>query len=213
MIARLLISRNLPQRKNAAAKILSGYIKEENLNHPDLLYFKSEEKLGIEQARKIKTHLSLKPYSAKGRVVILENASGLTSDAQNALLKILEEPPLNAVLILTADSDSSFLPTLLSRCRIIYLEDSSNPDNTSAEEEFNDIEKLIQSSSEVKFEYIEKLKNKDEFLSSLIRYFHKRLPLDVEFSKELLQAEQWRKSNVNIRAILEYLMLVMPTKV
>jgi len=47
--------------------------------------------LGIAEARKIKEHLSLKPYSAKGIVIILEDASVMTPEAQNALLKTLEE--------------------------------------------------------------------------------------------------------------------------
>lgn len=74
-----------------------------------------------------------------------------------------------------------------------------------------DIEKLIGSSIEERFEFIEKLKDKESFLLSLVAYFHKKLPSNAEFVKELLQAEKWAKQNVNIRAILEYLMLKMPT--
>ena len=62
-------------------------------------------------------------------------------------------------------------------------------------------------------QYIEKLKDREEFFQALVEYFHKKLPSNSEFVKELLQAEQWQNQNVNIRAILEYLMLVMPQKV
>ncbi len=226
MIARLLISAALERRKEEIDKILVSH--KLTLNHPDLLYFPYTSKLGIAEARKIKEFFSLKPYSAKGRVVVLEDASALTSEAQNALLKTLEELPKEALFILCASSDASFLPTVLSRCQIILLPMPGmgyiDIPGFSAH-----IEKLLNSSIAERFEYVEKLKDREEFLQSLSQSFHTALleyrketknaiaqnvPLkEIEtFLKELLQAEEWQKQNVNIRAILEYLMLVMPQK-
>lgn len=172
-------------------------------NHPDVLYFKAGEKLGIAQARQIKDHFSLKPYSLKGRVVIIEDASVMTIEAQNALLKTLEEPPEEAVLLLGAPSDANLLPTILSRCEIHRSAVLVSQLPTS------DIEKLINASIEERFEYIEKLKDKKEFLTALTYYFHQKLPENFEFAKELLQAEEWARQNVNLRGILEYLMLIL----
>lgn len=213
MIARLLIA-PLSARKAEIDKILSLHLSGVNLNHPDIFYFSAEEKLGIAEARKIKSHFSLKPYSAKGRAVVLEDASKLTIEAQNALLKTLEELPKEAVFILGASSDDSFLPTILSRCQIIRLQIADSLHTTDYSEE---IENLFLKSIEEKFEFIETLKDREEFLHSLVAHFrlHLRLHLsgvNLNFGKELLQAEQWAKQNVNIRAILEYLMLVMPKK-
>ena len=206
MIARLLISSSLDKRVEEIKKILfqAGFTP----NHPDLLYFPDDSKLGIAEARIIKKHFSLKPYSAKGRGVVLEDATNLTIEAQNALLKTLEEPPSEAILILGAPSDAKFLPTILSRCQIIRVQGIG--DRAQEENYTEDIEKLISSSNEERFEYIEKLKDREEFFHSLLGYFHKKLPSNSEFVKELLTAEEWAKQNVNIRAILEYLMLVMP---
>lgn len=211
MIARLLISPNLEARVGEIEKILSqaGITP----NHPDILYFPHDSKLGILEARKIKGHFSLKPYSAKGRAAVLEDASTLTIEAQNALLKILEEPPQSAILILAAPSDAKLLPTILSRCQVIRLKTTNyelRTTNYSA-----DVEKLLTLGIEERFEYIEKLKNREEFLHAMIYYFHQNLRLhpkgvNLTFLKELLQAEEWAEANVNIRAILEYLMLVMP---
>ena len=159
------------------------------------------------EARKVKEHFSLKPYSAKGRVVVLEDASKLTPDAQNALLKTLEELPEEGIIILGADSESKFLPTVLSRCQIEILTTNYEQRTTNFSE---DIERLLTSSIGDRFEYIEKLKDRQEFLKALLNYFHQKLPVYNDFTKELLQAEEWAKSNVNIRGILEYLMLVMP---
>lgn len=217
MIAKILISPSIESRKEKIAKILTpmfpNYIK-----HPDVFYLTADEKLGIEKARKIKEYFSLKPYQAKGRVVVLEEASNLTIEAQNTLLKIIEELPLAATLILGASTDTKFLPTILSRCEIVrILDPRSHPTPTS--EVGVVIEKLIEASLTEKFEYIEKLKTREEFLYSLVQYFHQNLRShlqggnsDYDFLKELLQAEEWYLRNGNIRAILEYLMLVMPKK-
>lgn len=210
MIARLLISQGLENRIGEINKIL----KEANLTnpHPDLLYFLADARLGILEARKIKEHFSLKPYSAKGRVVIMEDASKLTTEAQNALLKILEEPPEESLIILGGASDAKFLPTVLSRCQIINLGSEKYNSYKNYNNYTKDLGDLLKANVEDRFEYIEKLKDKTEFLQSLIKYFHQNLPEDAKFTKELLQAEEWAGQNVNIRAILEYLMLVMPTK-
>ncbi|MEK7617150.1 MAG: hypothetical protein AAB414_03780 [Patescibacteria group bacterium] len=213
MISRLLISKSVEARLEEIQKIL----KESNLstNHPDLLYFPYDSKLGIAEARKIKEHFSLKPYSAKGRAVVLEDASLLTHEAQNALLKTLEEPPESAILILAAPSDVKLLPTILSRCQVIRLQTMNHEPITMNYS--SDMDKLLTSSIEERFEYIEKLKDRKEFLHALVFYFHQKLAShltsgNTKFVKELLQAEEWANQNVNIRAILEYLMLVVPSK-
>lgn len=222
MIARLLISPSLDIRKEAINLQLKSHLEGSlNIKHPDILYFKADDKLGIEQARKIKSHFSLRPYSAKGRVVVLEDASVLTPEAQNSLLKVTEELPEEALLILAAGNESAFLPTLLSRCQLVYPQNTESKATPTLDKGFEDIEKVIHSSVEDRFRYIEGLKDKDQFLKELIAYFHQNLASHfvsenskyVSFLKELLQAEQWAKQNVNIRAVLEYLMLVMPSKV
>lgn len=212
MIARLLISTSIPAR----IKIIEEELKVNNLTntHPDVFYFKQGVKLGIDQAKKIKEYFSLKPYSAKGRGVVLEDISEITTEAQNALLKTLEELPQNAVFIMGAGSEANILPTILSRCSLVNLD----PEEETLENKyFQDIEKLQISTISQRFEYIEKLKDKEVFLHSLVNYFRAQLLLIVtkdlkDYLEELLVAERWAKQNVNIRAILEYLMLVMPSK-
>src|SRR5438552_7838230 len=65
--------------------------------------------------------LSLKPFVAPLRVALLANAERMTEAAQNCLLKTLEEPPPNTVLILTTAYPDHLLPTCLSRCQIIGM--------------------------------------------------------------------------------------------
>lgn len=215
MIARLLISPSPDKRIEEIEKVLSSFGITKN--HPDLLYFPQDAKLGVEQARKIKLHFSLKPYRAKGRAVVLEDAANLTVEAQNALLKTLEEPPPEAILILGTASDVKLLPTILSRCEIVRLQVTAGP-RRGGQQEINytkEIEMLLSAKIDERFVYIEKLKEKGEFLQALVGYFHQNLSShikDREFLAELLTAEERSNQNVNIRAILEYLMLVMPGK-
>ncbi len=228
MIARVIIA-PLDKRVAKINNILST--NELTPNHPDLLYLPNDSKLGIAEARKIKEHFSFKPYSAKGRAVVLEDASALTDEAQNALLKTLEELPEQALFVLGASSDAQLLPTVLSRCEIITLQPGRTSTVSSVEPLqaksdksafLEEIEKLLGSTTEERFEYIAKLKDREAFFHFLIRYFHQQLVDSTherlnlvrlnQFVKELLQAEQWQKQNVAIRGILEYLMLSMPQK-
>lgn len=216
MIARLVISQNSTQIKQEVQKslLLSGLSNP----HPDLLYFDSSQKLGIEQARKVKQFLSLKPFSAKGKAVVLEDASKLTAEAQNSLLKTLEELSSECLFILGAKSDVNFLPTILSRCQIIKL-DQPAPNQGGSGPATPEVERLIQMGIADRFEYIEKLKDRQQFLLDLTAFFRDKMVKEpenreiFEFVKNLMLAQEWAAQNVNIRAILEYLMLVMPDQI
>lgn len=89
--------------------------------HPDLNLIQAAEgkrAIVIDQIRDECTHyLTLKPFQADRRVVILREADHMEEPAGNALLKTLEEPPSYATLILTTDRPSALLPTILSRCQ------------------------------------------------------------------------------------------------
>ncbi len=77
--------------------------------------------VGIEEIRKIKTYLSEGSFGQKRRVVIIENADNLTLQAENALLKISEESPRDALIILLLKNTENLLPTLSSRFQKIYF--------------------------------------------------------------------------------------------
>lgn len=211
MASTIIISPDLESRKQKILELLIA--KGLSENHPDVLILEDEEKLGVEAVKKIKEFLSFKPYSAEGKGVAIISAQNLTHDAQNALLKTLEEPPLSSIILLGAESDKELLATVLSRCQVVILEGVSPIGSSSDFTSFqNDIERLIDSSVADRFEFIEKLEEKEEFLEALIQYFNKKLREDAKylnFAKELMEAEKYKKANGNIRAILEYLMLVL----
>jgi hypothetical protein len=102
-----------------------------NKTHPDLFWVsrdhfwsedaKDEKKQGIVVgvAKNLTDKLNRAPFSAPCKVAVIPDADGLNQDAQNVLLKTLEEPPANTIIILVAEKTSEFLPTVLSRCRPI----------------------------------------------------------------------------------------------
>ncbi|MBU3935171.1 hypothetical protein KJ909_00700 [Patescibacteria group bacterium] len=85
-------------------------------NNPDLLIIKNDHT--IQTVRQIKKFLSRKPFSHPNKIVILKKTDLLGIPAQNALLKILEEPGLHNFIVLTTAQKKSLLPTILSRCQI-----------------------------------------------------------------------------------------------
>lgn len=106
------------------AEDLIGLAIRAQTNNPDFLCLElTEDKtsLGIEEIRDIQKFLRLKPYSQERKQVVIREAQNLTIEAQNALLKTLEEPPPSSVIILTVPEPSLLLPTVISRCQIVQL--------------------------------------------------------------------------------------------
>ncbi len=96
----------------------------ENMEHPDLFPVRSEEDslvIKVDQIREVIHDLSLSAYEAPCRVALFLNFEEANDAASNALLKTLEEPPRNVVMILTAESTESLLETIVSRCEEIRL--------------------------------------------------------------------------------------------
>jgi len=83
--------------------------------------------LGVKDIRRMRDDVMIKPYSSNWKVYILPDAEKMTVQAQNALLKTLEEPPAYAVIILLCSGTGNFLPTVLSRCILLKMEPVPDP--------------------------------------------------------------------------------------
>lgn len=89
-------------------------------NHPDFVVLQPEKgTIKIDRIRDLCKSLAYPPYESAMRIVLLEDVHTMRQEAANALLKTLEEPPENNLLILTADSSQEVLPTILSRCQSV----------------------------------------------------------------------------------------------
>jgi DNA polymerase-3 subunit delta' len=97
--------------------------------HPDVLIIEpavvekngvsKELAISIEQAREIQHQMSLFPYQADYKIALIDQAERLTAEASNCLLKTLEEPSGQAILILVTANPEMLLPTIISRCQLV----------------------------------------------------------------------------------------------
>ena len=100
--------------------------------HPDILHLRpSGDMIRIAVVRDLIQRLAVKPYEQGRRVVILAEAHTMNPEAGNALLKLLEEPPPNTLLILTARQLADLLPTIASRCQQIRFAPLQREDLTA----------------------------------------------------------------------------------
>ncbi len=83
---------------------------------------KPKNELNVEMARKIAPFLRMTSSNGGWRIVIVDDADTMNRNAQNAILKILEEPPKNTVLILVCHRLGAMIPTIRSRCRVIEFD-------------------------------------------------------------------------------------------
>jgi replication-associated recombination protein RarA len=95
-----------------------------------------DEAFGIDSVRTAQHFMTRKISQSESRVVqriaFLPDAHNMTREAQNALLKLLEEPPAGSMLILTATSEQAMLPTIISRCQVLKLQKPTNEQLTQA---------------------------------------------------------------------------------
>lgn len=98
-------------------------LKWENNNHPDFVQINPENNvIKIEQIRNMQEEISVKPIASNKKVFLIIDSDLMTKEAQNCLLKTLEEPPQYALIILTTSNESKLLNTIKSRCMKIPFE-------------------------------------------------------------------------------------------
>ncbi len=88
-------------------------------NQPDIIYVTHEKPntISVDDIRtQVNQDIVVKPYSSRHKIYIIDEAEKMNQQAQNALLKTIEEPPAYAVILLLTSNQDLFLPTILSRC-------------------------------------------------------------------------------------------------
>lgn len=202
MQPKIIVSQNRQERDKIIWETLQKF--QISPNNPDLFTLE-EEKIGIAQVKQLIHHLSTKPFGQTSKSAVIFEGNNISPDAQNALLKTLEEPPGKSVILIGVDSETKLLPTILSRCLVLNYE--SGIMNQASK---FDLDQILKASIGERFEIIEKASDKEKLLNDISQSYRERVLKGEgsgEFLEDLLQAQIWKEGNVNIRTILEYLMI------
>jgi DNA polymerase-3 subunit delta' len=205
----ILIVGNKEEAKNKAENLAYEF----KISKFDKDVIESEKSLGITDIRLLQKRIFLKPVKSEQKAVIIEAFFGITLDAQNAFLKLLEEPPNNTIIIILTTEIDFILPTVLSRCTIINLKKTKKIDEKESSENLEIINKLLSGKSTLYFAQ-EKGKSREEalsFLEDLMITSEKNLEKENRFSfllKELQKTHTIIKTtNISPRFALENLFL------
>lgn len=140
--------------------------------HPDLLIVEPEGiSIKVDQIREAIRFLSRKSYYAAKKNLIIKDAQKLTKEAANLFLKTLEEPPKNSFIGLVCNKLEDVLPTIISRCRKIYLPYSKQKPTKSK----NEVREMLESN----YAGFKKRKDFSLFLETLIILLHEQLKIDL----------------------------------
>lgn len=213
----LLIAGGGTEGRKEKAEEICGFKIDKQENNPDFCFLTSETSIGIEEIRNLEHFLQLKPYKEKRKTVFIAEAQKLTEEAQNSLLKTLEEPPANSLIILSVPDLELLLPTIISRCEIIEL--SQVPQIILSKEEESAIKEklniLLNSSLGEKFNLIEEwgiYKDRELALSFLneltviVRNFmltHEEKNKYLELLKSISVTKNYLTANCNLRLTLD----------
>lgn len=200
------LSNILKTKKPLSLEILSS--------HPDIHNLEVTDKLsiGIEDIKLFQKKLIYKPFQESSQLGIIHDSQKLTHEAQNSLLKSLEESDDSTIYVLTVDNEKNLLPTIRSRARIIYshvekIVESSFQDNFFDLDLVSQFEKIEQASEDrgVSIELINQIENS---LKSKFEINIKNGNIDgskkfLEDLKVIQKSREKINSNCNRRLTLE----------
>lgn len=216
----LIYGGTIKDRETKASEILKDV---EEINTLYISIPEGKKSIGIEQIREAITFLQKKPIISDNKAVVILNGEKMTLDAQNALLKILEEPPVYATIILTTKTQETLLPTVISRCRKISVKAAITGKKRSNEESGvgeRNLEKVKKMSVDAKFSWAQETakKEKEDIIELLEEWITEERELMLKESRDQnLHAENIQiiqevkkdleKINLNTRLALDYLVV------
>ena len=127
MIAKEFAKMLLCNGENKYCNSCKSCVEFDSNNNPDFMCIEPQEStIKIDQIRYLQKKIQEKPIISNNKVYIIDDADCMTTEAQNCLLKTLEEPPQFATIILIGSNESLFLPTIRSRCMIVNFRPLNN---------------------------------------------------------------------------------------
>jgi DNA polymerase-3 subunit delta' len=191
------------RKSEFALKLAETFLKSQNVSiHPDLTIVNPDDaknpKIAISTIQEMRKSSQMSSNMGGKKVFIINSADKMTIQAQNALLKTLEEPSENTILILTAVSEQTLLPTITSRCQRIKIPKLSINkikenfvENDSGE--FTEIIKILKDEDLIirfqKANDFSSPKNTNKFLNSFEIIFRDLLHLKIGIQDDLIYSQ------------------------
>lgn len=161
--------------KKQTELLLKNHGIHPNKISPDIFtILPAKQSISIDEIRSLKKHIFQKPVHLPAKVIIFKEAHKLTAEAQNALLKILEEPPANVIIILEAQNKENLLPTVRSRLVLIDAKKQYESSQTSLY--------LTQTLPEL-LSTLPKIKNPENWLDNQVNIIHAQIVKNAKNSK------------------------------
>lgn len=101
--------------------ICTACVKVQRNVHPDVLHFSREKVMSVAEVRQMREDVFIRPNEGKRKIYVIHQGEQLNIQGQNALLKILEEPPSYALFLILTDQGAPVLETIRSRCQVLRL--------------------------------------------------------------------------------------------
>jgi len=217
----------ISENKSDIDDFVDSLIVKNRISKINITEILPEPSIGIAEIRKVKKSLNLKPYGGGKRLIILREMDKATTEAQNALLKVLEEPPVNNIIVLSCLNSNNILPTVLSRCQKVSLVQTVKQNIKSISDIENIFIKLIYSSpgdriiisqdySNTKEQSLEFTDNLLSLLSTFItsnKYISRISIKEIaDIIRKINKARILIEKNVNYKLTLDILLLGFPTK-
>lgn len=115
-------------------------------NHPDYYEINKDagESIKIDEIREMQDRIIEKPITSEKKVYVINNAENMTVEAQNCLLKTLEEPPEFITIILVSNNENTILTTIKSRCtKVVFTEENTKELTEEEKERYEELEKIF----------------------------------------------------------------------
>ena len=196
--AYLLVGQDSVGKKNFAEELCAMLTGRGFENNPNLKFIypgmrEDRYSIDIESIRDLKSFMYLKPHSSEYKFAILEDADTISSSAANAMLKILEEPPGNSVLVLISSKHKLLPRTILSRCETVVFPPVKDVETDEMQKALVELRKVARQGMAERIKYAKKIYEKEnyaELVGLWLRSLHFQLadkPASAPILKRLLR--------------------------
>lgn len=193
----------------------------EEENHSDYYELNKDknESIKIDEIRQMQTKIIEKPITSSKKIYLINNAENMTTEAQNSLLKTLEEPPEFVTIILVVNNENSILTTIKSRCaKILFTEENKEEFTEDEKHRYDELEKIfghvenyiaidLLNKFEVLYEDKENVFENLDFINIILFEKSKSDSKYLNYIEYVENTKRKLKTNSNFNMCIDYLIL------